>query len=43
MGCKEGFDHEDNLMYLESLGIAHKVLTVPGVGHSAREIRPSCS
>ena len=40
VGAK-GFNYEDNLKYskhLESLGIAHKVLTVPGVGHSAREI-----
>lgn len=37
----KGFNYEDNLKYskhLDSLGIGHKVLTVPGVGHSAREI-----
>ena len=36
-----GFNYEDNLKYskhLDLLGIDHKVLTVPGVGHSARDI-----
>jgi len=37
----KGFNYEDNLKYskyLDSLGIAHKILFAPEIGHSAREI-----